>query len=315
MGYTLPQWLMFFYLYCFFGWVFETTYVSLKEHHFVNRGFLRAPLLPLYGTGAVVMLVCAAPMEGNLVLTYFAGVVGATALEYVVGVGMEALFKVKYWDYSHLKFNFQGRICLSSSIAWGFLTLLMTEIVHRPVARWVTGMPELWLGFALGAFSVTIISDTVVSVKAALDLRRMLERMTRVRQELEELQLQAALAKMEARDQLEGIKESFEEGKQRQALRIQEIKSRIAAAREEFAFPTSVQLDELRRLLPDSVPLLDSIKTKISEYNQITAGLSFIRRSLLKGNPGASSMSFGNALRELQSRVGRKKDSGEKESR
>ena len=39
--YTWYQWLSFFYIYCFFGWIFESTYVSLKQHRFVNRGFLR----------------------------------------------------------------------------------------------------------------------------------------------------------------------------------------------------------------------------------------------------------------------------------
>ena len=53
--YTWYQWLTFFYLYCFFGWIFESTYVSLKQKRFVNRGFLRLPMLPLYGSGAVLM--------------------------------------------------------------------------------------------------------------------------------------------------------------------------------------------------------------------------------------------------------------------
>ena len=43
--YTTVDWLMFFYIYCFLGWCFESTYVSLKQHHFVNRGFLRLPML------------------------------------------------------------------------------------------------------------------------------------------------------------------------------------------------------------------------------------------------------------------------------
>lgn len=48
--YAWYQWLTFFFIYCFFGWIFESSYVSLKKKHFVNRGFLRLPMLPLYGT-------------------------------------------------------------------------------------------------------------------------------------------------------------------------------------------------------------------------------------------------------------------------
>ena len=53
--YTAIQWLFFFYFYCFFGWCFESTYVSIKSRKLVNRGFMRGPFLPLYGSGAIMM--------------------------------------------------------------------------------------------------------------------------------------------------------------------------------------------------------------------------------------------------------------------
>ena len=89
--YTWYQWLTFFFIYCFFGWIFESTYVSAKTGRFVNRGFLRLPLLPLYGTGAVMMLWVSLPVKDNLLLVYLTGVIAATLLEYVTGWGMEAV--------------------------------------------------------------------------------------------------------------------------------------------------------------------------------------------------------------------------------
>ena len=55
--YTWYQWLTFFYFYSFLGWIFESSYVSVKQRRLVNRGFLRIPLLPLYGSGALMMLI------------------------------------------------------------------------------------------------------------------------------------------------------------------------------------------------------------------------------------------------------------------
>ena len=138
--YSWYHWITFFFLYSFFGWIFESTYVSILKRRFVNRGFLRLPLLPLYGTGAVMMLWLSLPVKDSVVLVYLAGVVGATALEYVTGYVMEKLFKMKYWDYSNQPFNLHGYICLSSSVAWGFLTIFLTEVIHRPVAEFVLGM-------------------------------------------------------------------------------------------------------------------------------------------------------------------------------
>ena len=57
---------------------------------------------------------------------------------------MEQLFKVRYWDYSNQKFNLHGYICLSSSIAWGFLTIFMTHVIHKPIERAILSMPVLW---------------------------------------------------------------------------------------------------------------------------------------------------------------------------
>ena len=49
--YTLGQWLLFFFLYCFLGWVWESCYVSLCQRRWVNRGFLHGPLLPFTASG------------------------------------------------------------------------------------------------------------------------------------------------------------------------------------------------------------------------------------------------------------------------
>ena len=96
--YTTSQWVMFFYIYCFLGWVWESAYVSVIKHRFVNRGFLKGPFLPLYGSGAICILVVTIPVRGNIPLMFLIGMVSATVLEYVTGVVMERLFRVRYWD-------------------------------------------------------------------------------------------------------------------------------------------------------------------------------------------------------------------------
>lgn len=88
--YTWYQWLAFFYVYCFLGWIFESTYVSLKQKRLVNRGFLRLPMLPLYGSGAVMMLWVSLPVRDSLPLVYISGFIAATALEYVTAPSWNA---------------------------------------------------------------------------------------------------------------------------------------------------------------------------------------------------------------------------------
>ena len=69
-AYTVSQWLLFFYIYCFFGWVWECCYVSARKGKWVNRGFLHGPALPIYGSGAMVILVSTIGVRDNIALIF-----------------------------------------------------------------------------------------------------------------------------------------------------------------------------------------------------------------------------------------------------
>ena len=176
--YTLFQWLLFFYLYCFFGWCFETTYVSICKKQFVNRGFMRGPILPIYGTGATMMIAVTMPMENHVFLVFIVGMITATILEYITGVCMEALFQVRYWDYSRKKLNFQGHICLSSSLCWGVLSVLLTFVIHPPIERFILSIPTTIANGLTIVLTIGIVADFTLSFKEALDFKDMLHKMT-----------------------------------------------------------------------------------------------------------------------------------------
>lgn len=310
------QWLAFFYIYCFFGWIFESTYVSVKKGHFVNRGFLRLPMLPIYGTGAVMMLWVSLPVRDSLLLVYTSGAIAATILEYVTGWGMERLFKVKYWDYSNQRFQLNGYICLSSTIAWGFLTVLLTEILHPPIARYVLGIPLGVLLVCIGGITVLFVLDAVQSVKEALDLAKVLDAMTNMRAELDDLQVQMALLKAEmqqraaeSRDEsllrLELLKSQAEA---RTAALRKEASARTAALKDEAAARTTAaaeaaasRLDAWKNSAEERAAALSRRLEEVDEKRQNLAGrMNFYRKGLLRGNPSASSARFAEALKELR---------------
>ena len=91
MPYTIVQWICFFFIYGFLGWCYESAYVSIKHKQWVNRGFVRGPLLPLYGSGAILLLFVTIPFRESLFLMFVSGAIGATILEYVNG---EQTFKI-----------------------------------------------------------------------------------------------------------------------------------------------------------------------------------------------------------------------------
>ncbi len=232
--YNATEWVLFFFIYSFLGWVFESTYVSLRKGRPVNRSFLRGPILPLYGSGAVLMLFVSIPVEYSMVLVYLAGCVAATALEYVTGVCMEAIFKVRYWDYSNKKFNFQGQICLSSTLAWGGLTLLLVYGIHRPISEFVLALPAWFADILAHAIAMAAAADMALSFRAAMELRGMLIRMSDVRKELELAQKRAdvilAFAEQDMREKREEfgqrLAEARREGERLAGIRAEEARER-----------------------------------------------------------------------------------------
>ncbi len=223
--YSVEEWLLIFYIYCFLGWCFESTYVSLRTRHWVNRGFMRGPFLPLYGSGAIVMLVVSRPFSDNLILTYIAGCIGATLLELATGMAMEKLYKIKYWDYSNQRFNYKGHICLTSSIAWGFLTILMTRVLHQPVETFVLGLPELIKDTAVVILTVILTWDFALSFKAAMDLRDILIKLEEARADMELLQ--------ERFHQLmEQANEQVQQAVERRDAKLDALREQIADMRE-----------------------------------------------------------------------------------
>ena len=185
--YTTGQWVLLFFFYCFCGWVWESCYVSVCQRRWVNRGFLHGPLLPIYGSGAILILFVTLPAADHLWLVYVLGLVAATALEYVTGAVMERLFGVRYWDYSHHWCNLNGYICLSSSVAWGFFSVLLVRFIHPPVARLLADIPAFLVDPAALVLTVAFTVDVVRSVQEALDLREMLTRLAEENEDIRRL--------------------------------------------------------------------------------------------------------------------------------
>ncbi|MEY8356647.1 hypothetical protein AALB39_25300 [Lachnospiraceae bacterium 54-53] len=283
--YTWYQWLMFFFIYCLTGWIIESTYVSVKSYHFVNRGFLHLPLLPLYGSGAIIMLWLSLPVKGNLLFVFLFGMAGASALEYVTGYVMERLFKMKYWDYSNNPLNLNGYICLGTSIAWGLLTILLTEVVHRPLEWLVLGLrPEVCMILVI-VIGVLFTADAIHSTREALDLGHVLESMTKLKAELEEVQLQMSLLKAETAQKVS-------------ELRSETIQKAYNLKDETFIKISSIKT-ETANVLKESA-LVERLQSLTETREKLTKHLTFSRRGILRRNPTASSRLFGEALRELK---------------
>ena len=305
-GYNGVQWLFLFYFYCFAGWCFESVFVSLKSHKWVNRGFMRGPFLPLYGSGAIMMLVVSMPYADNIPLTYVAGVFGATALEYVTGVAMIALFKMRYWDYSNRFLNFQGHICLRSSLTWGLFTVLMTRVIHRPIESMMYRIPGQVLYYATVVLTIYIVADFTLSFKAALDLRDIMVKIMKAREELE--RMQKRLDVLIAFNNEEKEQKRLDRGERRES-RLADLTASLeqafAAIKEAFLSRPTAYGESVREEIAE-------LRGKFSLYREREKGygrlLDFYKRDMIRNNPTMRSDEYESAFEELKEMANDKAD-------
>ena len=189
--YTPSQWALFFFLYACIGWIWESTLVSIQKGRWVNRGFLYGPFLPIYGFGAVSILLFTLPFEKSTLLIFISGMASATVLEYFTGFWMERTFHVRYWDYSNYRWNLHGYICVAASICWGIFSLLLVRIVHPAISHLVMQLPPQAANLIAAALCIGILADLVASSLEATSLRRILTQLSAGRQAI--LQIQQSL--------------------------------------------------------------------------------------------------------------------------
>ena len=124
-----------FAVYSILGWFVESVYMSFCNRRLTNRGFAKSPFCPIYGFGAVIGYLVLCPLKGQYIKLYLAGAFLATVFEYIVGRAMIRLFGKLWWDYNEKPFNFQGIICLESTVCWGFYAIGIVQFLNMAVYR------------------------------------------------------------------------------------------------------------------------------------------------------------------------------------
>lgn len=173
---SIYQIFLLFIIYSFIGWTCEVLYCSIYQKKFVNRGFLYGPICPIYGCGALIIFFFLMPLAHNVFLLFFSAMFLMSVLEYFVSWAMEKLFDTKWWDYSHYKFNINGRVCLLNSTLFGVMGVIAVKFVHPMVLKLIYSLNDFWTKtFAIILLS-TFIVDLAFTLKSLVDFKIYLRR-------------------------------------------------------------------------------------------------------------------------------------------
>lgn len=119
-----------FIIYSILGWSLEVLLSLYKHKRFINRGFLIGPYCPIYGAGSILLTLLLTNYENNIIILFILSMVICGILEYFVSFILEKIFKLRWWDYTNMKFNINGRICLETLVIFGIFGILLIKITN-----------------------------------------------------------------------------------------------------------------------------------------------------------------------------------------
>ncbi len=137
--YSLLSLVIMFFIYSGFGWVWEVFYYYLLQGHYINRGVMHGPWLPIYGAGGIAILIFLFPFRKSPVKHFFVTMILCGVLEYGTSVFLEYAFGAQWWNYDGFFLNINGRICAEGLLVFGiaglafiyFLSPLLDDVIRR----------------------------------------------------------------------------------------------------------------------------------------------------------------------------------------
>ena len=154
MEYSIATYFMLFIIYAVAGWICEVTLQLIQKHKLADRGFLIGPYCPIYGCGAVLItLLCG-------------------SLEYATSFIMEKAFNARWWDYSEMRFNINGRVCLETLVPFGIAGLLIVYLFNPFLLSIIQSWSEGTLNIISLIIAVVFVTDVIISSKIIYNFKR-----------------------------------------------------------------------------------------------------------------------------------------------
>ncbi len=120
-----------FIAFSFIGWILDSGYRAITEKEWVNAGYFKGPICPIYGFGGLTLVFVF--RHFSFFHTALAIAVASTALilvEYLGGIFSKKILKVRLWDYSETLVNLGGHIDLLHSIFWIILATVFYFFIY-----------------------------------------------------------------------------------------------------------------------------------------------------------------------------------------
>lgn len=163
-GFTIIQILAYFIVYSVAGYIIETIFGLVTKGVLESRkSFLYGPFCGIYGVGAVVMIIGLQRFKKNNYTLFAGGFIIGSIIEYVISFIGEWFFHIKWWDYSSMPFNINGRICVWFSFFLGALAIYLMSHIHPKVDKLIEKIKPSILKPLTIILTILIFIDFIVT--------------------------------------------------------------------------------------------------------------------------------------------------------
>lgn len=155
---------LFYMFYSFLGWIVEVIDLYIVEGKFVNRGFLIGPYCPIYGKSVLLISWLLKRYENNIILLFVMSMIICTIVEYLGSYLLEKFFKTRWWDYSHKKFNINGRVCLENTLLFGIGSVIVMFVINPFINNLINLLPNYLLITISIIIFLIYLTDNILSL-------------------------------------------------------------------------------------------------------------------------------------------------------
>ena len=282
---NLPYLFLWFMIYSFIGWFYESTICSpITYHKLINRGFLKGPYCPIYGVGVIMNWMLLGQIASPVVI-FFIAMATSGLVEYFASYAMEKLFQARWWDYRKYRFNINGRICLYGCLIFGISNVIIVKVLH-PFIMGFTNLISIWVLHSLSiALFAVFAADIIMTTIQMKDFDH----------KLAEISDAISKKKLEYLTTIGERKMSVGEMK----LKAEEMKSRAGAMKSKAG-------DRINAIIEEEI---------ITRYQNAKAQLKNSDTRIIRAFPKFKSTKYNEIVKKIKEIISREKEKNDKSNR
>ena len=153
-----------FFMYSVLGFLTESCIYKIMDSS-NHSGFLYGPITPIYGIGAILIILMNKNFISKLkinkffiiILQFIIFTVVLTLLEFIGGFLLKELLNIELWNYTDKEYNIGKYTSLDLAIVWGIVSVLFIYVIHPFINRFIKKIPKKVTYLFIIIFVVDII--------------------------------------------------------------------------------------------------------------------------------------------------------------